>query len=145
MANYEHVLIARQDISPQQVDALIEDVTRTVNELGGRIGKNEYWGLRNLSYRVRKNRKGHYCLLNIEAPATAIHELERRHRINEDVLRYITIKVEELDEEPSPILARRDRDERRRARREGGPDGEGDDGDATPRSRRDGADFDGDN
>jgi small subunit ribosomal protein S6 len=145
MANYEHVLIARQDISPQQVDALIEDVTRTVNELGGRIGKNEYWGLRNLSYRVRKNRKGHYCLLNIEAPATAIHELERRHRINEDVLRYITIKVEELDEEPSPILARRDRDERRRARREGGPDGEGDDGDAPPRSRRDGADFDGDN
>lgn len=145
MANYEHVLIARQDISPQQVDALIEDITRTVNELGGRIGKNEYWGLRNLSYRVRKNRKGHYCLLNIEAPATAIHELERRHRINEDVLRYITIKVEELDEEPSPILARRDRDERRRARREGGPDGEGDDGDIAPRSRRDGADFDGDN
>ena len=126
MANYEHVLIARQDISPQQVDALVEDITRTVTELGGRIGKNEYWGLRNLSYRVRKNRKGHYCLLNIEAPATAIHELERRHRINEDVLRYITIKVEELDEEPSPILARRDRDERRRARREGG---EGDDGD----------------
>lgn len=127
MAYYEHVLIARQDISPQQVDALIEDVTRTVNELGGRIGKNEYWGLRNLSYRVRKNRKGHYCLLNIEAPAPAIHELERRHRINEDVLRYITIKVEELDEEPSPILARRDRDERRRARREGGEGG--DDGD----------------
>ncbi len=126
MANYEHVLIARQDISPQQVDALVEDITRTVTELGGRIGKNEYWGLRNLSYRVRKNRKGHYCLLNIEAPAPAIHELERRHRINEDVLRYITIKVEELDEEPSPILARRDRDERRRARREGG---EGDDGD----------------
>ena len=112
MAYYEHVLIARQDISPQQVDALIEDITRTVGELGGRIGKNEYWGLRNLSYRVRKNRKGHYCLLNIEAPPAAVHELERRHRINEDVLRYITIRVEELDEEASPILARRDRDER---------------------------------
>lgn len=126
MAYYEHVLIARQDISPQQVDALIEDITRTVAELGGRVGKNEYWGLRNLSYRVRKNRKGHYCLLNLDAPPAAVHELERRLRINEDVLRYITIKVEELDEEASPILARRDRDERRRARREGG---EGDDGD----------------
>ncbi|HWA23167.1 MAG TPA: 30S ribosomal protein S6 [Caulobacterales bacterium] len=142
MAYYEHVLIARQDISPQQVDALIEDITRTVGELGGRVGKNEYWGLRNLSYRVRKNRKGHYCLLNLEAPPAAIHELERRHRINEDVLRYITIRVEELDEEASPILARRDRDERRRARREGGPDGEGDDGDMPPRARRDGGDYD---
>jgi small subunit ribosomal protein S6 len=127
MALYEHVLIARQDISPQQVDALIEDITRTVTELGGKIGKNEYWGLRNLTYRVRKNRKGHYALLNIEAPSAAIHELERRHRINEDVLRYLTIKVEAHDEEPSPVLARRDRDEKRRARREG----ERDDGDIT--------------
>jgi small subunit ribosomal protein S6 len=125
MALYEHVLIARQDISPQQVDALIEDITRTVGELGGKIGKNEYWGLRNLTYRVRKNRKGHYALLNIDAPSAAIHELERRHRINEDVLRYLTIKVEAHDEEPSPVLARRDRDEKRRARREG----ERDDGD----------------
>jgi small subunit ribosomal protein S6 len=119
MALYEHVLIARQDISPQQVDALIEDITRTVAELGGKVSKNEYWGLRNLSYRVRKNRKGHYALLNIDAPAEAVHELERRHRINEDVLRYLTIRVEELDEEPSPVLARRDRDEKRRARRDG--------------------------
>jgi small subunit ribosomal protein S6 len=125
MALYEHVLIARQDISPQQVDALIEDITRTVTELGGTVGKNEYWGLRNLTYRVRKNRKGHYALLNIDAPSAAIHELERRHRINEDVLRYLTIKVEAHDEEPSPVLARRDRDEKRRARREG----ERDDGD----------------
>jgi small subunit ribosomal protein S6 len=119
MALYEHVLIARQDISPQQVDAIVEEVTKTVAELGGRTGKTEYWGLRNLAYRVRKNRKGHYTMINIEAPAAAIHEVERRLRINEDVLRYITIKVEELDEEPSPILARRDRDERRRNRRDG--------------------------
>ncbi len=126
MALYEHVLIARQDISPQQVDALIEDITRTVGELGGKIGKNEYWGLRNLTYRVRKNRKGHYCLLNIDAPSEAIHELERRHRINEDVLRYLTIKVEAHDEEPSPVLARRDRDEKRRARRDGERDDGGD-------------------
>jgi small subunit ribosomal protein S6 len=125
MSYYEHVLIARQDISPQQVDALLEDVTRTVQDLGGKVTKSEYWGLRNLAYRVNKNRKGHYCLLNLDAPAAAVHELERKQRINEDVLRFITIRVEELDEEPSPVLARRDRDEKRRARREG-REGEGD-------------------
>jgi small subunit ribosomal protein S6 len=122
MAYYEHVLIARPDISPQQVDALIEDVVKTVTDLGGKISKNEYWGLRNLAYRIRKSRKGHYCLLNLDCPATAVHELERRLKINEDVMRYKTIRVEVLDEEPSPILARRDRDERRRARREGRDD-----------------------
>jgi len=128
MALYEHVLIARQDISPQQVDALVEDITRTIQEQGGTVGKSEYWGLRNLAYRVRKNRKGHYCLLNIDAPAAAVHELERRQRINEDVLRFITIRVEEHDEEPSPVLARRDRDEKRRARREGEEGGDLDGG-----------------
>ena len=122
MALYEHVLIARQDISPQQVDALVEDITRQVLDAGGKVGKSEYWGLRNLAYRVRKNRKGHYCLLNIDAPAEAVHELERRQRINEDVLRFLTIRVEEHDEEPSPVLARRDRDEKRRAKREGRDD-----------------------
>lgn len=131
MPLYEHVLIARQDISPQQVDALVEDITRQIQDAGGKVGKSEYWGLRNLAYRVRKNRKGHYCLLNLDAPAAAVHELERKQRINEDVLRFITIRVDEHDEEPSPVLARRDRDEKRRARREGredgvdgGPDGE---------------------
>lgn len=133
MAFYEHVLIARQDVSPQQVDALIEDITRTVTELGGKVGKTEYWGLRNLAYRMRKNRKGHYALLNIDAPANAIHELERKQRLNEDVLRYVTIHVEALDEEPSPILARRDRDEKRRQRREGREDGvDGLEGDMMP-------------
>ncbi|MES1201481.1 MAG: 30S ribosomal protein S6 [Pseudomonadota bacterium] len=124
MAYYEHVLIARPDISPQQVDALIEDITKTVTDLGGKVSKSEYWGLRNLAYRVRKNRKGHYALLNLDCPAEAVHELERRQKINEDVMRFKTIRVEELEEEPSPILARRDRDERRRARREGGRDGD---------------------
>jgi small subunit ribosomal protein S6 len=119
MAYYEHVLIARPEISPQQVDALVEDITKTVKELGGVVGKTEYWGLRNLTYRIRKNRKGHYALLNLDCPPTAVHELERRLKINEDVMRFKTIRVEELDEEPSPILARRDREERRRARREG--------------------------
>ena len=124
MAYYEHVLIARPEISPQQVDALVEDITNTIKELGGAVGKTEYWGLRNLTYRIRKNRKGHYALINLDCPATAVHELERRLKINEDVMRFKTIRVEELDEEPSPILARRDREERRRARREGGRDGE---------------------
>jgi small subunit ribosomal protein S6 len=123
MPYYEHVLIARPDISPQQVDAMIEDVIKTLGEQGGKVTKNEYWGLRNLSYRVNKNRKGHYCLLNIDAPAPAVHELERRARINEDVLRYLTVRVEKLDDEPSPVLARRDRDEKRRQRREGRDDG----------------------
>jgi small subunit ribosomal protein S6 len=127
MPYYEHIFIARPEISPQQVDTLIEDVTKTIKDLGGATTKTEYWGLRNLTYRIRKNRKGHYALINIDAPSEAVHELERRLRINEDVMRYKTIRVEALDEEPSPILARRDRDERRRARREGRDGDEGGD------------------
>lgn len=119
MPYYEHVVITRPEISPQQVDALVEDITKTIKDLGGHVGRTEYWGLRNLTYRIRKNRKAHYSLLNLDCPATAVHELERRLRINEDVMRFKTIRVDELDEEPSPILARRDREERRRARREG--------------------------
>ena len=119
MPYYEHVLIARPEISPQQVDTLIEEITKTVKELGGQTSRTEYWGLRNLTYRIRKNRKGHYALITIDCPATAVRELERRLLINEDVMRFKTIRVEALDEEPSPILARRDREERRRARREG--------------------------
>jgi small subunit ribosomal protein S6 len=125
MAYYEHVLIARPEISPQQVDALVEDITKTVTDLGGKVGKTEYWGLRNLTYRIRKNRKGHYALVTLDCPVTLVAELERRQRINEDVMRFKTIRVEALDEEPSPIRARRDRDERRRARREGGRDDDG--------------------
>jgi small subunit ribosomal protein S6 len=127
MPYYEHIFIARPEISPQQVDTLIEDVAKTIKDLGGATTKTEYWGLRNLTYRIRKNRKGHYALINIDAPSEAVHELERRLRINEDVMRYKTIRVEALDEEPSPILARRDRDERRRARREGRDGDEGGD------------------
>ena len=122
MPYYEHVVITRPEISPQQVDALVEDITKTIKDLGGHVGRTEYWGLRNLTYRIRKNRKAHYSLLNLDCPATAVHELERRLRINEDVMRFKTIRVEALEEEPSPILARRDREERRRARREGRDD-----------------------
>ena len=119
MALYEHVVIARQDISPQQAEALNDTLKALIEEQGGQVAKIEYWGLRNLTYRIKKNRKGHYSLLALDAPAPAVKEMERQLSINEDVLRYITIKVEELDLELSPILARRDR-ERERDRERGG-------------------------
>ena len=114
MAYYEHVLIARQDISPQQAEALNEEIKTLIEGQGGHIAKIEYWGLRNLTYRIKKNRKGHYSLLAIDAPAPAVKEMERQLSINEDVLRYMTVRVDELDLELSPILARRDRDRERR-------------------------------
>jgi len=116
MTYYEHVLIARQDISPQQAETLNEELKTLIESLGGHIGKIEYWGLRNLSYRIKKNRKGHYSLLAIDAPAGAVKEMERQLSINEDVLRFLTVKVEGLDLELSPILARRDRDRDRERR-----------------------------
>ena len=127
MAFYEHVVIARQDISPQQAEALNETLKTLIEEHGGHIAKIEYWGLRNLTYRIKKNRKGHYSLLALDAPAAAVHELERQLSINEDVLRYLTIRVEELDLELSPVLARRDRDRESRGEREGRPDRDGGD------------------
>jgi len=119
MAFYEHVVVTRPDISPQQVDALVEDITKIVTERKGKVSRTEYWGLRNLAYPIKKSRKAHYSLINIDAPGDAIHELERRHRINEDVLRFLTVKVEKLVEEPSPVIARKDRDDRGK-RDEGG-------------------------
>jgi small subunit ribosomal protein S6 len=116
MALYEHVVVTRPDISPQQVDALVEDITRIVTDGKGKVEKSEYWGLRNLAYPIKKSRKAHYSLLNIDAPGAVIHEIERRHRINEDVLRFLTVKVDELNAEPSPVIARKDRDERKRDR-----------------------------
>src|SRR5579884_3733989 len=97
MALYEHLLIARQDISAQQVDALATHLKTIVEGEGGKIEKQEYWGLRGLAYRIKKNRKGHYVLLNINAPSAAVIELERQLKINEDVLRYITGKVDQFD------------------------------------------------
>jgi small subunit ribosomal protein S6 len=97
MALYEHLLIARQDISAQQVDALATHLKTIVEGEGGKIEKQEYWGLRGLAYRIKKNRKGHYVLLNINTPAGAVIELERQLKINEDVLRYITVKVDQFD------------------------------------------------
>src|SRR5271169_6902926 len=113
MAYYEHVLITRQDISPQQAETLNEQLKSIIETHEGHIAKIEYWGLRNLTYRIKKNRKGHYSLLAIDAPAPAVKEMERQLSINEDVLRYLTVKVEELDLELSPILARKERERER--------------------------------
>ena len=126
MAYYEHVVIARQDISPQQAEALTDTLKALIEEHGGTVAKIEYWGLRNLAYRIKKNRKGHYSLMAIDAPAPAVKEMERQLGLNEDVLRYLTVRVEELDLELSPVLARRDREGGREGRgdREGRPDRE---------------------
>ena len=132
MPLYEHIFIARQDISPAQVEGLTETLSNIITENGGKIEKAEYWGLRNLQYKINKNRKGHYSLFNIDAPAAAIVELERQEKINDDVMRALTIRLEELDSEPSPVLSRRDRPER--GDRDRG--GRGDRGDRNDRGDR---------
>jgi small subunit ribosomal protein S6 len=110
MALYEHVVISRQDISPQQAEALNDQIKALIEEGGGTVAKIEYWGLRNLTYRIKKNRKGHYSLLSLDAPPAAVKEMERQLGLNEDVLRTLTVRVEELDLELSPVLARRERE-----------------------------------
>lgn len=104
---YESVLIARQDISTTQVEALADGFAKMIEDQGGRVTKREHWGLRTLSYRIRKHRKGHYFLFNIDGPAAAVHELERQVRINEDVLRCLTVRVDALQEEPSVMMQSR--------------------------------------
>ena len=115
MRCYEHTLIARQDLSPQQAQTLAETYSGVLTEHGGEVTKTEYWGLRSLSYRIRNNRKGHYLHLNVRAPAEAIAELERQERLSDDVLRYLTVKVDALDEGPSILMqSRSSREERAR-------------------------------
>lgn len=114
MALYEHVFLARQDITPQQVDALVEQYKGVIEANGGKVGRVENWGLKSLTYRIKKNRKAHYVLMDIDAPAPAVHEVERQMRINEDVLRYMTIAVEKHEEGPSAMMQKRDRDDRPR-------------------------------
>ncbi|HVZ13438.1 MAG TPA: 30S ribosomal protein S6 [Bauldia sp.] len=143
MPLYEHVFLARQDVSSQQVDALVDQFRGVIEGAGGKIGKVENWGLKSLTYRIKKNRKAHFTLLNIDAPPAAIAEVERQERINEDVIRFLTIRVDELEEGPSAMLRKSDRDDRDR---DGGPRGGGrfgdrgprrDFGDRPPRPRRD--------
>lgn len=133
MPFYECVVIARSDVTTQQVDALGEQVTALMTELGGAVKKTEYWGLRSLAFRIKKNRKGHYLLLNLEAPPAAITEMERQLRLNEDVLRFLTVVVEELEEGPSAILTNKGREDR-----DGRGSGGGRFGDRGPRPARGG-------
>ncbi|TVR97458.1 MAG: 30S ribosomal protein S6 [Rhodospirillales bacterium] len=128
MPLYESIVIARQDVAAQQVDVLADTITKIIEDNGGRVAKREPWGLRTLAYRIRKNRKGHYVLFGLDAPPAAVHEMERQMRINEDVLRYLTIRVEELEEGPSAILQSRPGREERGGRREGGRFREGGEG-----------------
>jgi small subunit ribosomal protein S6 len=148
MPLYEHVFMARQDVSSQQVDALVEQFKGVIEQNGGSIAKVENWGVKPLAYRIKKNRKAHYALMNIDAPPAAVSEMERQMRINEDVLRYLTIRVDEHEDVPSVMLQKRDRDDRRRRDRDdfgggrefgGGRDfgGRGDRGDRRPRRDED--------
>ncbi len=104
---YENVFIARQDISAPQVDSLADDFSKIIEDQGGKVAKREYWGLRTLAYRIKKNRKAHYVLLNIDAPTQAVQDMERQMRLNEDVLRYLTVRVDELEEGPSAMMQSR--------------------------------------
>lgn len=124
MALYEHVFLARQDVTAQQVETLTEQLKSIITANGGSIAKSEYWGIKSLAYRVKKNRRAHFTLLNIDAPAAAIAEMERQMRINEDVIRLLTIRVDAHEEGPSAMLRKRedsDRDDRgERGERRGG-------------------------
>jgi small subunit ribosomal protein S6 len=113
MPLYEHVFLARQDVTAQQVEEMIATYKGVIEAGNGSVPKQEYWGVKSLTYRIRKNRKAHMALLNIDAPAAAVHEMERQMRISEDVIRFMTVKVEALEEGPSAMMQKRDRDERR--------------------------------
>ena len=113
MPLYEHVFMARQDVTSQQVEAMVEQYKGVVEEHGGKVEKTEMWGVKSLAYRIKKNRKAHFTLLGIDAPPAALAEVERQMLISEDILRFMTIRVEALDAEPSVMMQKRDRDERK--------------------------------
>ena len=117
MALYEHVFLARQDLAQAQVDAIAENATKIVQDNGGKIAKTETWGLRSLAYRIAKNRKAHYVALDIDAPPAAIAELERQSNINEDIIRFLTIRVDEHETGPSAMMRRGDKERERRSDR----------------------------
>ncbi len=110
MPLYEHVYLARQDLSAQQVEELTAKLSAVIGETGGKVTKTEYWGLKSLSYRIRKNRKAHITLLNVDASPATLNEIERQERLNEDVLRYLTVRVEAHEDGPSAMMRKSDRD-----------------------------------
>lgn len=131
MALYEHVFLARQDLAQAQVDALAENATKIIEDMKGKVVKTETWGLRSLAYRIAKNRKAHYVMLEIDAPGSVVAELERQTQINEDVIRYMTVKVDEHETGPSVMMRKNERDRERRNER-------GDRNDRGPRGGFDG-------
>jgi small subunit ribosomal protein S6 len=141
MPLYECVILARQEVSGPQVETLAADMANVIAQGGGKVAKTEFWGLRNLSYRVKKNRKAHYVLFNIDSPSPAVKEMERQMTLNEDVLRFLTVRVDELEEGPSAMMqAKSGREERegrgdrpRRDFRDGGPRGDREDRGERPR------------
>ena len=118
MPLYEHVLLGRQDISPQQFEGLIESYQAIIKENGGSVEKTELWGLKNLAYKIKKNRKAHFALMNIDSPHAAVAEMERQMGLSTDVIRFLTLRVDELEEGPSAMMKRGDRDDRRGGRRD---------------------------
>ena len=131
MALYEHVFLARQDLAQAQVDQLAETATKIIEDNQGKVVKTETWGLRSLAYRIAKNRKAHYVMLEIDAPGSVVAELERQTQINEDVIRYMTVKVDEHETGPSVMMRKNERDRERRSER-------GDRNDRGPRGGFDG-------
>ena len=135
MPLYEHVFLARQDLGAQQVDELTAQYKAIIEQMGGTVTKTEPWGVKSLSYRLRKNRKAHFTLLNVEAPAAALMEVERQQRLSEDVLRYLTVRVDEHEAGPSAMMRKSDRDDRRGDRFGDRGDRFGDRGDRGDRDR----------
>ena len=113
MPLYEHVFLTRQDASAQQVEELTAQFKGVIEQMGGKVAKTEQWGVKSLSYRLRKNRKAHFTMFNVDAPAAALNEIERQERLSEDILRYITIRVDEHEEGPSAMMRKVDRDRER--------------------------------
>jgi small subunit ribosomal protein S6 len=132
MPAYEHVFLARQDLAQAQVDALAQTATDIIESNGGKVVKTETWGLRSLAYRIQKNRKAHYVMIDFDAPGAVVAELERQTQINEDIIRYVTIRVDEHEAGPSAMMRRNERDRERGER--------GDRGDRGPRRDRDDGD-----
>jgi small subunit ribosomal protein S6 len=120
MPLYEHVFLSRQDASAQQVEELTTHLKGVIEQMGGKVAKLEQWGVKSLSYRLRKNRKAHYTFMNLDVPPAVINEIERQERLHEDVLRYLTVRVDELEEGPSVMMRKVDRDRERDDRGGGG-------------------------
>ena len=121
MLLYEHIFMCRQDVSSQQVETMTEEFSKIITEAGGTIAKTEQWGVRPLAYKIKKNRKAHYTLLNIDSAHPPVAEMERQMQINSDILRFVTFKVDEHETEPSAVLRKSDRDDRRGGGNRGGP------------------------